>query len=278
MLFPAAEGSASSRLGARVAATGATVTAATEWADVVRLAGESDGPGLILADHEALRAVWPRDSDQDMFRPPARPPEGWYVVSVRTARLVEPEIVLGLHRWGVREQLNESDLSCRRSLDRLVTRSVLGTQGARIRRALVGLIGPGERGEIVWVTDASLAGIARKDRSVAGLARRVHMSCPTLTRAMRRAGLVTPSRFIHRTRAILAVLLRQVPASRNRSWRTLGFGSPVHECNAIRANLGRPSGEWARMPVEAAVPGLIERLLRAHEGVPGHNLIERGVD
>jgi AraC-like DNA-binding protein len=148
-----------------------------------------------------------------------------------------------------------------RTMERLVIRAALGTHGASVKAALVQRVGPGERGEVIMVVDATLAAIARHECSVETLARSVHMSPATLGRVMRAAGLTTPSRFIYRLRVILAILLRADRATRSRAWKMLGFGSPVHLTNSIRAHLGRSVREVDRMAGEGRLSDSIERLL-----------------
>jgi AraC-like DNA-binding protein len=175
---------------------------------------------------------------------------------------VETQAVLALQDWGVREFVRYDDIQCDRALAGLITRAALGTHVSRLKAALVQRVAPEVRDQVEWVLDAALAGVATQDRSVASLAKRVYMSPATLGRCMGAAGLITPSRFTQRVRVILALLLRTDPATRDRAWMTLGFGSPVHLSNRVRSHLGRPMGEFDQVDVEALLPDLVEGLLQ----------------
>jgi AraC-like DNA-binding protein len=255
---------------------GAMVVTVPGWMEANRATTGCHGRSLLLASQEALLTLvsfgraettlpCPPFTITAPSAHPSSPRSGWYVVSIRLERFVEPSIVLALHQWGVHEHLHIEELRKRGMIDRLARRSVTGANGARVRWAVLLRVGASEHEQVARIVDATLAGISERETSVEVLAGRVYMSQSTLGRTMRRAGLTTPSRFIHRVRVILAVLLRADSAYRTQAWRQFGFSSPVHLSNSVRTQFGYSLRELDVVGAAEMFPLLISKLF---EGCP----------
>lgn len=261
ILFPATDDAWAQRLRADLGMVGVEVVPAKEWGEVLKVAGRNRSGGLVLAGAVALRGLWNEDHGGFNFRPPARPGAAWHVTVVWPGQRADPTFVRRSREWGVGDHYGTDELLDRRTMERLLTRALLGAHGARIRTALLDRIEPERRAGVGPVVDAAVTGIICGERSVAALGRRVYLAESTLWRHMKGAGLTSPARFIQRVRVILAVLLRTDSASRERAWKTLGFGSPGHLSRRVRSHLGRSLRELDRGDMEHLLPELIEELL-----------------
>ncbi len=151
----------------------------------------------------------------------------------------------------------------------LEVRARVAAYGARIERALLQRMDPGELATTKRIVDATLAGIVRRERSVRLLASRVFMSRSTLERSMRSAGLVPPSTFLIRTRLIVGTLLRADPMRRARAWDTPGFYSSGHLSNQFRAHFGRTLMEMNGRRSDEIASELVGGLLARDSGAGG---------
>jgi AraC-like DNA-binding protein len=153
------------------------------------------------------------------------------------------------------------DLTRPEELRRLLACASFGLAGAMIREQFRLQVDPVVRGEVTVILDATLLAIAYGEISVLGVARRLHVSRSTLGRHLARAGLVAPSVLLHRTRLILAPLLRTEPVGRGEVWKRLGFHSPGHLSTRFRAHFGQTLGDLDRWDRSTWLPELIGALI-----------------
>jgi AraC-like DNA-binding protein len=198
-------------------------------------------------------------------RPPGpqapRPPGGWYVACYRHQRLADPDTVLALQAWGVREHFEARSLLERGVLRALLTRAALGVACNALHDALLDRTPHEDRPFVAQLFMATTYLVLRKQYTPSVLAKRLHMSESTLRRRMERCGLVSPGRFMQRTRAGLALLVRTHPARRREAWKALGFSSPADCGNSTRRQLGRSLRQLERMGPGGTLACTLERLV-----------------
>ncbi len=180
-------------------------------------------------------------------RQPASPPAGWYVVGVWSGKAFDPPSVQQMLTCGLSEIVPARDLADRTVATRLLTRACFGRFGRMIVNELAMRLEAEVRPDLVRLMDAVLSALAEGEPTPSAVARRLYMARSTLDRLARRTGLVAPSVLVQRTRAVLAVLLRSVPARRTTAWKDLGFYSPGHLSTRLGDHFGVGLREVDRM-------------------------------
>ncbi len=231
-----------------------TVVQRQDWSHANSAPGEAHGGALVLADMEALAPL---------VEPAAPSPRAaWYVVGLWDRRLVHPQMAIDLHSWGVREFTSVDTVLRTEGLRGLLTKAYVGAHGVRVRQALLEKIDPRVRPRASKIFGAALEGIVCGERSVPALARRVFRSRSDLERFMRSAGLVPPSKFIQRTRLLLALQLRDDRTMREDAYRVLGFRSAGRLAQQFRAHFDlsiRDADALRQDPVLALLGGRTSR-------------------
>jgi AraC-like DNA-binding protein len=165
--------------------------------------------------------------------------------------------------WGLSEILPARDLADRTVTRRLLTRACFGPFGRMILDELATRVDSGVRPDLIRLIHAVLSALAEGEPKPAAVARRLHMSRSSLDRFAWRTGLVAPSGLVQRTRLILAVLLRSVPARRTTAWRELGFYSQGDLSGRLRRHFGVGLREVDRMDTTHWLRMSVDALLRA---------------
>jgi len=235
------------------------------WDAACRTASGMEGGGLLLLCLDAMEQTLNPPTGDRTFpsgRQPVSPPGGWYVIGVWRGQTLDPPSVQQMLTWGLSEILPTQDLADRTVARRLLNRACFGRFGQMIVEELERGVDSQMLHLVARVMDATLSTIADGSVSPAVVARRLHMSRSTLDRSVRRAGLVPPSALAQRTRLILALLLRTIPAKQTTASKDLGFYSPGHLSTRIREHLGVTLRELDRMDPSRRLEKLVGTLKR----------------